>query len=586
MLAIVRESLQPSLVTLRIADSHKQAMYEGLRGHDPWLGRCRALFLPIREICLDAISKPLAAIESLALAPIQLVGSLFFKSCSVQDSVFYLEKAVANLVDAPFSLVTAPFRYLHQVGAILFYPKEATCFRAYPGGSQESSFIRKSFQKFQNSLYPQENSPCKSPLLSRALSLPIAFVDVLADTVCPVAETAWNVCAIFQQLFGIPVSPKKHTLKGVIVAAEKAHLGVANTLAAIATSPMKLVYQTLAIFCDPTKVQSISRRSELDAIQELQKIEDGAELESYFAKMPPSYCEKIINQEYRDCIPLEKFREFTWQSLRDKLGVIFPLKDGEKPSHDAVERFQTLPVNLLRDGIMKGDLSPSWLQYAAKEQIQKLNLRGMAEKLFPANKYDRNEKNLFQTFPAEIFSNKTMFTYIRLKSSYLDNTGTLRNSEDKTICFTDKIARIECEFDKYLPFLSKEQIQNGALSSPQMRFLADRIFPEEIPPTMSEKEFTDRIQSIPVDVLIEIFNRHKFMKNYNYVSSEQYKKIDITRLRETILEDWFKNATPNDNTLEFFNRLFHKNVWEFLESKGIKIEDCWKEKFVEKLGPL
>jgi hypothetical protein len=541
----VESSMQPILSTLQAADSHKISLYKGLNSCEPGLRRCRALFLPIREIVTDLVSKPLAVIESVALSIIHLFGALFSKDYTVKDSVFYLEKAVANLVDIKLSLAVIPFRYIHQVGAIAFYSEGAGCFRSYPSGCQDVSDIRDLFQDLQDNLYPQENKPCTSPLFSRCVSLFTASADVIIATLSPMLETVEGIVTIVPILFNAMIGGHS-TLRSVLNVAERTHMAMADSYAAVITAPVKLVYQIFAIMYDPKSVRSIARKSERDIAMEMaceaihvraftkDKITVIEKYQGYFKKMSARSIEEFLPMDiWGKFIPVEKLRKFLWldDALSSSLGFasIFPLEIGKEPTKEEIERFQTFPGKLLQSELMKlNSLSLAWLPYASKKQIQELDLPNVMEKMLsscgdPASP----EIERFRSLPAEVFHHKSIF------------------HDEKA------------SFYKFLPFLSPNQIKNGALSLPEMQNLIEKVFPEKIPSTMTEEEIQKRIQSIPSKDLMAVFLSIP-KRYYGYMSLE------------------LVNLIPNESV---------KPIWEKLQQSE-EITDSLKNKFLDRLNAL
>jgi hypothetical protein len=551
------ESFQPVLYTLQAADTHKRFMYNGLNSCSPCFGRCRALFLPLREIITDTISKPLAVIESLALTPIQFFGALFSKNCSIEDSVFYLEKAVVNLVDIPLSLVVAPFRYIYQVSSIFWDPKEAKCFRANPCGTENSSSIKQEFRRFQARLYQTD----KSPMLFRVISPFTALVDVVADALCPIAETIERVVSIFQQFLGAVTLQKGYTFKTVFIAIEGVHTKLACAVGGVVALPIKFLHQMFAIIYDPENAYSISRKSQLDELWELsfnkENPDEVNKAKNYLQKMSsPCIEERISYHSFGPIIPIEKLKGFNWLTSASILGA-FPLAEEAKPTPDEIDRFHILPASRLQAGLVSDDdddddkelvgLLKRWLPYASKKQIQGLDLSKALCKAFPNFPLTENEIKIVQALPVAFFHNKTMLHSL-------------------------------------LPYLSANQIKDGALLEMHHWQQLNAIFSDMILDKDRIQPNKERIQSIPTQDLQRIFpwiDRH-----YNDISAQQYQSLDIAKLSDNTLRKWLncRRMRIEENTIVFFDAICAKKGLDAVKRMmGEKENHPWEASLQKKL---
>jgi hypothetical protein len=364
--------LQPALWTLQIADSHKRSMYRGLNRGSAFFGRCRSLFLPIREVVTDCVSKPLAAIESLALMIIQFLGAPFSKEYTVENAVFYLEKMVTNLVDVPLFLCTALFRYVHQVSKILLDPKDAAAFREHRYGSEKSSDMRKTLFDFQNNLYSKRDELRKRP----GLFAYTVLVDVAIDTLFPIMETIESVRSIARDLLGVILQEKEYSFGKVLKMAGKIHTKVANSFAAVVAFPVKFVYQVCTTLYDSENARSIARKSERDLVAELQGMSDELIVSALQRISPLCIEEEMVeeNEPLAKLIPVEKLKVFCWDQVWYVKNV-FPLQEEKEPTKEEIARFQTLPGDKLEYALLFNRLSSQWLKHASMKQLSQVDCK-------------------------------------------------------------------------------------------------------------------------------------------------------------------------------------------------------------------
>jgi hypothetical protein len=283
--------LQSDLYALERAEDHQKSLYEGLRKNPSWLGRCRAPFLPIREVCIEVVAKPVAAIEAVAKSAMNLFCSRFYEGYSVKNSLFYLERAISHLIDTPLTALMTPFQYIHQVFAVLFYPKVAQSLHEPAfiagGGSKKITILRQSktgysvvqsgisnlagstsrreLHRAQQALYM--NCHLYSPFTVRCLSPFLATFDVLLDVMIPVSEVVKNIFCAGSQLLGAAFQLKCPSLKNILYFTSKAHTELSNAAAATFLSPIKLVYQIISIVCNPNNPRSIAGLSAKEEIE-------------------------------------------------------------------------------------------------------------------------------------------------------------------------------------------------------------------------------------------------------------------------------------------------------------------------------
>jgi hypothetical protein len=390
--------LRSDLRTLQIAEDHQKAMYEGLQSNSLWLGRCRSPFLPLREVATEVVSKPIAAIEAIVNSFLQLTYSLFNKNYSVQNSIFYLEKSIAHIIDTPLAALASSYQYIYQVFSIAFDQKNALSFKELSKSMQiafePSDLMARAIYDNQLELYlpPEDVEETDQPYFSswiyRCISPMIAFIDVTLDTLSPIADSVESIFYATKQLFGAIARKPEHSIKGSIYFINKAHISISKAVAAIVMSPIKLVYQTCAIIQDPINISTIAGPLEEEEIQDfLSKFNDAPQ--NFSEVLSIKHLQKIllsntlhwkIINEVMDSISPSQVNELILslpqnifqESLGDNL--LAPLLR-EKTGPDKqfpIKRFQGLSpqaINKIIPSIIQPEMR-SWCKRLTYDQVQ------------------------------------------------------------------------------------------------------------------------------------------------------------------------------------------------------------------------
>lgn len=87
-------------------------------------GRFCSIPVSILDVALDTFKSPLAAIEYLAMAAINLVRAAFSKQFTLKDALACTEFALGSAVNIPVKLVLAPVKIIFQLFAIIMNPEK------------------------------------------------------------------------------------------------------------------------------------------------------------------------------------------------------------------------------------------------------------------------------------------------------------------------------------------------------------------------------------------------------------------------------------------------------------------------------
>lgn len=87
----------------------------------------RALAIPVvlADTLLQVVKIPLAIIEYVAFAAINLFGAAFSEKCASYDAIFCFEEALHQCVDA----IALPLRFLWQIPPTICYPERVGSIR-------------------------------------------------------------------------------------------------------------------------------------------------------------------------------------------------------------------------------------------------------------------------------------------------------------------------------------------------------------------------------------------------------------------------------------------------------------------------
>ncbi|MCE2983210.1 MAG: hypothetical protein LW832_06555 [Parachlamydia sp.] len=88
----------------------------------PVAGRFVALPVALVDVGIDILKLPIAAIEFLGLAAINLVGAAFSNDYTLKKSLMFVDATLSCLVNTPCKMATAPFKCAYQFFAILIDP--------------------------------------------------------------------------------------------------------------------------------------------------------------------------------------------------------------------------------------------------------------------------------------------------------------------------------------------------------------------------------------------------------------------------------------------------------------------------------
>lgn len=122
-----------------------------------------------------------------------------------------------------------------------------------------SNIIHNEISKAQNQMHRDFNDFSEQhEIIGRLLALPVAFVDVTLETFkVPLAVIEYLALAAIN-LIGAIFDPDKYTIKHALLAFEVSLLSVLKIPLALALLPIKLLFQTGAIFIHPELANSIN----------------------------------------------------------------------------------------------------------------------------------------------------------------------------------------------------------------------------------------------------------------------------------------------------------------------------------------
>lgn len=104
----------------------QKKIYTWLNKRDAFTGRLASLPVALVDVALD-ILKPLAAIEDLAWAAINLIGALFCdENFALKHALLLTERGLSRVAQIPVKIVMAPYKVAFQFAAILIDPKKVT----------------------------------------------------------------------------------------------------------------------------------------------------------------------------------------------------------------------------------------------------------------------------------------------------------------------------------------------------------------------------------------------------------------------------------------------------------------------------
>jgi hypothetical protein len=503
----IYSSTEPKLWTPASTKTCIENGYCAVNSHNPLLGKCEALFLPICEIFLELIEKPLTAVESAGRAGINFLGSLFDSECSVRNALFYAEKAVSNLIHTPLSILPTPAQYVQQAVATFFDPKAVLPANKIP--TLQTDSYTKQFKQFvakmQDALYGEEKDPTLNPIAARLISPFLSFTDVFLDTLAPMIAAIEKLARAVIQL-ACALFHKDCSIKGAIYCTKDSLKEIANIGGALALFPFKFLYQTCAIIYDPVETLSIRNFTEveneesdiddpilpLDPLEQI--LEDG--VQNYdFSKLSSDDLLKILSRmddDTIDQISYEKYKE------------MFPQTDLTE------KKLTNLSPHLLNKILEK--LPVYALQLIPEKQIQEItcfskispcNLSSM----FSYNKKEKEEKDKQASRFAAISLRALPSVVTKLQDSYVTST---------------------------LQLMSNEQIAKFnwiSISGYSMDSFLEGLFHYDPSIEKSKEEAATRFAFIPAANLKPIL-RHLTFKTKQLISQEQYKDLQQLSLTE------------------------------------------------------
>jgi hypothetical protein len=120
---------KPTFVDINKKFTEKQTgWYDSFRpfaASHPLLGRVIAIPLAVADVALQTLKTPLTAIDAAASALINLLGMLFFKSCTFEQALYGINTALIGTAQTIVSLAICPIKLAYQVLANLYNPAEA-----------------------------------------------------------------------------------------------------------------------------------------------------------------------------------------------------------------------------------------------------------------------------------------------------------------------------------------------------------------------------------------------------------------------------------------------------------------------------
>jgi hypothetical protein len=358
------ESLQKSLYKHPQKKSLQSNIYE-------------AIFLPICEIAIELIAKPLASIEALRKA----VMNRFFQKSSTADVLFHAEKSIVHLVDTPLSIATTPFQLVHQVFVTTFYPSTASSLSEVPGFIKTTSFTRSLFNEVQEIFYEeiQKQISNTNPLLARGICSIVGTLDVAIDTLIPVIETMENLFYAVKHLIETFACKPRRSLKGVLYFISQTRMGVANSISALCMSPIKLIYQISSAIYNPYKVQSIASPTEAKELEifwdSVETLETQEQIQKFLLKIPCHILQKSLDtgslssKKLLSSISAEQIQELSlWSISRKDLNAMFPYPPLQGPLQQDIKRICSLSQEDKK--ILTKNISDKrWLPHIANQNI-------------------------------------------------------------------------------------------------------------------------------------------------------------------------------------------------------------------------
>lgn len=112
-----------STKTLELQDNLYVKLNSVSRVNKNW-GRLYSVPVALLDVALDTFKAPLAAIEYVGLAGINLFEAACSKEYTLKDALVCTQIALEATVSFPIALIVAPFKVIFQVFAIIINPKK------------------------------------------------------------------------------------------------------------------------------------------------------------------------------------------------------------------------------------------------------------------------------------------------------------------------------------------------------------------------------------------------------------------------------------------------------------------------------
>lgn len=236
-------------------------------------GRLLALPIALADVLLDITKYPLSAIEEVAQSVFQLFGALCREDCTINGAIYHLHFGLSNIPATAIELAFGVVKLFYQTLAVFYDPTTVNSIRPNTSGFKPADYVRPKFtpftvmQKIQNAMYSSFNVfATEYTLAGRVLALPLALTDVLLDTIKYPAAIIDNLVRSLFHLIGALCCQEGYEIKASIHHLVFSLEHIPGSLVAAALIPIKLLYQTLAVFFSPEEIHPISGIEEMSSV--------------------------------------------------------------------------------------------------------------------------------------------------------------------------------------------------------------------------------------------------------------------------------------------------------------------------------
>lgn len=233
------------------------------RNH-PISGRLLALPIALADVFLDISKYPCTAIEMIARSVFQFLGALFCQNnYTIRTAINFLSVGLSSIPGTAIACAFGIVKLFYQTLAVFYDPNNVNSIRPGVLGFIGSQFVQP-LTTFSSAIQDIQDDMCLNfsnfatnyTLIGRVLALPLALTDTLLQTVKAPVTVIERLALSILQFIGALSCQDTCEIKFSITYLGASLENIPASIIVAALFPLRLLYQTLAVFFFPSNVAS------------------------------------------------------------------------------------------------------------------------------------------------------------------------------------------------------------------------------------------------------------------------------------------------------------------------------------------